>query len=129
WSTRRLVLARHGRVLRPGLQQRPLVVELGLPVVGGELVLAGHPQRLRRARLDAEAAEDAAQHVDLVDLGVALAFRDAVRLGVLAGNDSDAVGGTRRRAERSPNALLEAVLVPVPHVPATEARAGDVVLL
>src|SRR5205807_3698036 len=56
----------------------------------------------------AVAAEDAAAHVDLVDLGVALAGRDLVVRGVLGRDDADALGGARRDAQRAADALLEA---------------------
>ncbi len=45
-------------------------------VVERELVLVAHRQRPRRARLDAQPAEDAAQVVDLIDRAVALTGRE-----------------------------------------------------
>src|SRR5207249_9443145 len=69
------------------------------------------------------AAEDAAGHVDLVDLGVALAGRNAVLRCVLGGDDSDAVRGADGGAERAADALFEAgVLEAVQLVAAAETR-------
>ncbi len=48
------------------------------PAVVGDLVLVGHGQRARRAGLDAHAAQDAAQVVDLVDEAVPLAGGEPV---------------------------------------------------
>src|ERR687885_75950 len=53
--------------------------------VVGELVVVAHRDRVERARDLAVAAEDAAAHVDLVDLGVALAGRDRVVRRLLLG--------------------------------------------
>src|SRR5438045_3447141 len=44
------------------------------PVVVGQFVLVAHRQRTGRARLDAQATQDAAQVVDLVDATVTLAW-------------------------------------------------------
>src|SRR5207248_11429742 len=93
-----------GDVDRRRFQEAFLTVELRLTAKRRELVLSGHPKRLGRARLHTEAAEDAAEHVDLVHLRIPLALRDAMRFGVLTRDNSNAVGRTRGRAERSPNA-------------------------
>src|SRR5690554_1229127 len=61
----------------------------------------------RGAGFLAEAAEDAAQHVDLVDGGVALAGRDGVIGVVLRRLHVDGVGGAGRGAEAATDALLE----------------------
>src|SRR5213079_1615839 len=77
----------------------------------------------------AVAAEDAAAQVDLVDPRVALARRDAVVGGVLGGDDADAVGGARGRAQRAADALLEPVVVPPEPMPAAEARVDRPLVL
>ena len=64
---RRLLHARQQRG-----EQLLLGVDQVLPVVVGQLVLVGHGQRAGRAGLDAQAAADAAQVVDLVDRAVPL---------------------------------------------------------
>src|SRR5438445_1198137 len=104
------------------LEEPLFAVELGLAGVGGQLVLAGHAERFGRAGFDAEAAEDAAQHVDLVDFRVAVAFGDLVAGRVLAGDHADAVRGTGGGTERAADALLQAVLVPAQDAPAPVAR-------
>src|SRR6202034_3986667 len=82
-----LVIAEPHRVRR-GLhvgEQRNQQLLLGpdeaLAVVVGDLVLVGQRQRAGRARLDAQAAEDAAQVVDLVDVAVPLARGEALLVG------------------------------------------------
>src|ERR687885_1106865 len=74
--------------------------------VVGELVVVAHRDRVERARDLAVAAEDAAAHVDLVHLGVALAGRDLVVGRVLRGDDPDALCRAGRGAERAADALL-----------------------
>src|SRR5262245_11031729 len=78
--------------------------------------------RVLGARFLAVAAEDAAKHVDLVALGVALAGRIPLGLRVLTRLHVDRVGGTDGRAEAAADAALEAVLVAVKLVEAPEAR-------
>ena len=59
----------------------------------------------------AVAAEDAAEHIDFVADGVALAGGEAVFFGVLASIDEDAAGGAGSGAEGAADALFEAVVV------------------
>src|SRR5579864_4248478 len=66
--------------------------------------------------LDAITAEDTAGVIDVVDLGVALAARDAGGFGVLGRLDIDAIGGTGRGAEKAGHAFLHPVLVALQHV-------------
>src|SRR5262249_36148571 len=87
-----------------------------------DLELVAERDRVERARKLAVAAEDAAAHVDLVDACVALSGRDAVVDRVLVRHDTDAVRRTRGRAERAPDALLEAVFMTPEPVAAAEAR-------
>ncbi len=81
-----------------------------------------HRQRAGRAGLDAQPAEDAAQVVDLVDRAVPLAGREARLLGVVGALDVDGVGRAGPGAQLAADALLQAVRVPVEHVPAVVAR-------
>src|SRR5690606_38572452 len=100
-----------------------LAVDEVLVAVVGELELVAEDDRAGGARLLAEAAEDAAEHVDLVDLRVALPRRHRVRRVVLGGLDVDRVGRAGGGAERTPDALLEArVGVPQQVVAAPEPR-------
>src|SRR3970040_1322454 len=75
-----------------------------------DLELVAERDRIKGAGELAVAAEDAAAHVDLVDPRVALPGGHAVVRGVLLGDDADAVGGARRGAEGTADALLEPVL-------------------
>jgi hypothetical protein len=113
---------------RERLEEALFAVELGLARVGGQLVLAGHAQRLSRAGLHAEAAEDAAQHVDLVDFRVPVAFRHLVTGRVLARDDADAVRGTRSGAQRAADTLLQAILMPAQNVPSPPPGIRNVML-
>src|SRR4051794_13465677 len=99
-------------------------------VVVGHLVVVAHRDGVEGAGDLAIAAEDAAGEVDLVDLGVALAGRDAVLRIVLMGDDADAVGRAGGGAERAADALLEpAVLEAVELVTAAEALVDRSLLL
>src|SRR5262249_37384420 len=87
-----------------------------------ELVLVGHRERPRRARLDAQPAEDAPQVVDLVDAAVALTRREPLLRGVVGALDVDRVRRARPRAQLAADALLQAVGPAVQLVTAVEAR-------
>ena len=114
------------RLLHAGQQRREevglLVDQVGTVVVG-QLVLVGHRERPRRAGLDAQPAQDAAQVVDLVDAAVALARGEPLVLGVGGTLDVDRVGGAGPGAELAADALLQPVGPAVELVPAVEARA------
>src|SRR4051794_38058876 len=99
-----------------------------LTAVVCQLVLVAHRQGARRARLDAQAAEDAAEVVDLVDAAIALARAEAalatlVERGVVVVGtlDEDRVGRAGPRAQLAADALLEAVRVAVELVTTVEA--------
>src|SRR6185503_16084049 len=70
----------------------------------------------------AVAAEDAAQHVDVVALRVPLPGGVPFGLRVLRGFHVDRVRGADRGAQAAADAALEAVLVPVQLVQAAESR-------
>src|SRR6478672_7869873 len=116
------------RLLHAGQQrgeQVGLLVDQVRAVVVGELVLVRHRQRARRARLDAQPAQDAAQVVDLVDAAVALAGAEALAVaagvgGVAAGRalDVDRVG------RAGPGAQLQGVGPAFELVATVEARVG-----
>src|SRR6202012_3267649 len=91
-------------------------------VVVGHLVVVGHRQSSGRAGLDAQAAADAAQVVDLVHPAVALARRKPCLVGVVGAFDVDRVGGAGPCAKLAADALLQAVGVAVELVPAVVAR-------
>jgi hypothetical protein len=123
-----VIVADHHLVRRldhAGQQRREqvvLLVDQVRAVVVGELVLVGHRQCPRRARLDAQATEDAAQVVDLVDAAIALARAVPVTLGVGGTFDVDRVSRARPGAQLAADALLETVGPAVELVPAVEAR-------
>jgi hypothetical protein len=102
-----------------------------------ELVLVAHRQRSRRARLDAQSAEDAAQVVDLVDAAVALARGKTLapgavfsrRIDIVRTFDVDGVCRTCPGTQLAADALLETVGVAVEQVAAVEAWLGGLLLL
>ena len=96
----------------PGLQrgqQFVLAVDQVAAVVVGQLVVVGHGQRPGRASLDAQAAEDAAQHVDLEVDGIAFSMRmGGVRI-VLCGFHVDGLSGTDDGAKFASDTALLAI--------------------
>ena len=111
---------RVGAERRRGLKEHLLGPDRVLARRERHLVIAGQRQGACRAGLHAEAAHDAAQVVDLVVLRVPLPRADRrCRIVVLA-LDPDRVGRARVGAQLAPDALLQAVVVPV------EAVAADV---
>src|SRR5712692_895539 len=108
-------------VRRQRLEQLLLGVDELLAARVRQLVFRPEHDRLHRAGVLAVPAEDAAQHVDLVGLGVPLARRDAVLLGVLGGDDEDAAHRARRGAQLAADAALEPVVVAAQVVPAAVA--------
>ena len=119
------------RLLHAG-QQRGEEVGLLVDQVGtvgvGQLVLVRHRQRARRAGLDAQPAEDAAQVVDLVDAAVALAGAEPLvavgAVAVGAALDVDRVGRAGPGAQLAADALLQPVGPAVELVTAVEAGCG-----
>src|SRR3989442_1160969 len=96
---------------RQRLQQLLLGVDELLAAGVRQLVLRSEHYRLHGARLLAVTAEDAAEHVDLVRLGVPLARRDTLLVGVLRGDDEDASDRAGGRAQLAADAALQPVVV------------------
>src|SRR5205814_3314662 len=88
--------------------QRLLVVHELCARFAPELELLRHEDRLLRARLLAEAAEDAPEHVDVEDRRPAL---DDIPGLELAGDDVDRLGRAHVLAERARHALRAALVV------------------
>src|SRR5918998_4023437 len=110
-------------------QQRREQILLGvdevLTIVVGQLVLVGHRQRAGRAGLDAQAAADAAQVVDLINVAVALPGRVTGLVGVVPALHVDRIRRASPGAQLAPHALLQPVRVPVELVFTVKARCGD----
>src|SRR5688572_30590346 len=79
--------------------------------------------RVGRAGILTVAAEDAAQHINLIGRGIALARRVWVRRIILGRHNQDRVGRAGRRAQRAADAALHAVAEALELVPAAEALA------
>ncbi len=111
-----LLVDRIGAERRRRLQQLLLRPDRVLARGERHLVVVRQRQRARRARLDAQAAHDAAQVVDLVVLRVALARADRVLRVVVRALHPDRVGRAGEGAQLAPDALLQAVVVAVEQV-------------
>ena len=114
----RVILAPRRELL--GVEQHLLGVDEVLAVEVRQLVLGPEADGIDRAGLLAVAAEDAAQHVDLVDRREALTRRRRVRRIVVGRLDVDRPRRAGRRAQLAADAALEPVVVPVQPVPTTE---------
>src|SRR5215212_988914 len=112
-----------------GGEQVGLVVDQPLAGLGRQLVRVGHGQGPGRAGLDAQAAEDAAVVVDLVDGRVPLPDRVAGLRGVVGPLDVDGVGRAGVGAQLAADAPLQAVRVAVELVAAVEPGRGRLLLL
>ena len=88
-----------------------LAVYHGVDVVGREFDRVAVSNRIRGARFDAIAAENATGIIDVVDLGVSLAGRDTIFLGIFGGFNVNAIRGARGGAKEAANAFLETVFV------------------
>ena len=106
-------------------QQIRLLIDQLLPGVVGELELIRHRQGSRRTRLDAQAAQDAPQVVDLIDAAVPLAWRVALLLGVLRTLDIDRVGRAGPGAQLASDTFLQTVGPAIQLMAAVKARCGD----
>src|SRR5665811_143951 len=109
-------------------KQIGLFVDERFAAVVGKFKLVGHRQCARRARLDAESAQDAAQIVDLIDAAISFAGTEAFVIGVLGAFDVDGVRGARPGAEFAADALLQAVRPPIELVSAVETGRGHLLL-
>src|SRR3569833_3374484 len=105
-------------------EQHLLGVDEVLAAVVGQLVLVGHCECSGRVRLDAQAAQDAAQVVDLVGPAVALTRGEPRLLGVVGALHVDRVRGAGPRAQLAAHALLQPVGPAVELVTAVETRRG-----
>src|SRR5215471_18479853 len=75
-----------------------------------------------RARLYTVAAENAPAVIDVVDLRVTLAGRDAVHVRVFRGLNVNAIRGASGRAQKAAYAFFQPAFVAVQHVDSAIAR-------
>src|SRR5205085_6951229 len=113
-----------GRLLLFGDEQVVFGREEVGAVVDRQLEVVAVRDGVLRAGLDAEAAEDAATVVNVVNARIALVHADALcgRARVVSRDDVDAVRRARRRAEVTGDALLTPQLVNVQEVLPAVAR-------
>jgi len=72
--------------------------------------------RIGRARFHAIPAEDTARIVDVVDAGVPLTRRNAIRINILRGFNINAIRGACGCAKKTSHALLQAAFVTMQHM-------------
>src|SRR3990172_3230178 len=94
----------------------------GVIAVGGRhLEEVGHGDGLGRAGLDAQPAEDATKHVDLVDEAVPLTRTDRFSGGVVGPSHIDAASWTGASAQLTADAFLHPIPIPIEDVASVEA--------
>src|SRR5438105_3203760 len=92
-----------------GIEQHLLRIDKVRPREVGQLVLGAQADRINWTGFLAVAAEDAADHVDLVDRRIPLTSRCRMSRVVVGRLDEDGTGRTGRRAQLAADAALEAV--------------------
>src|SRR5438874_2888482 len=122
-----VLLVHVGVVLAPGgeflwVQEHLLRVDEVRPGEVGQLVLGAEADRIDWTGFLAVAAEDAADHVDLVDSGVPLAGRGRLSRVVVRRLDEDGAGGAGGGAQLAADTPLEAIRVAIQPVPTPKRR-------
>jgi hypothetical protein len=107
---------------RPGLEELFFAIQQRIDVVGSKLNTVPVSDGVRGASFDAIAAKNAARIVDVVDLRVALAGGNAIRVGIFGGFDVDAVRGTGSGAQKTAHALFITMFVALQNVNAAVTR-------
>ncbi len=108
---------RAGRLLRwPGFEELLFAVNKGVDIGGGQFDVVTVGDCIGRTRLHAIAAKNTSGVVDVVNLGVAVAGRNAVGFGVFSGFDINTICRTGRRAQEASHAFFKAVFVPLQNV-------------
>ena len=80
-------------------------------VVRGQAKFMAVGDGIRGTRLDTIATKNAARIIDVVDLSVALASRNAIGFGILGRLNVNAIGRARGGAQKTTNAFFEPILV------------------
>src|SRR5579872_647236 len=110
-------------MLGEGIAHQQFVLAVDEPLAGevGQIETRREHDGIGGARFLAPAAEDAAQHVDLVAIAEALARRGGMRWIILRPDHGDRVGRTGDRAQLAADAALQAVIVLAQLVNAAES--------
>jgi len=112
----------YGRSALEAFEHLFFAINEGIDVVGGEFETVAVSDGVCGAGFDAIAAEDAARIIDVVDLGVTLARRDALFFGVLRSFNVNAIGGAGRGAQKTADAFFQTHFVAMQDVNAAIAR-------
>jgi hypothetical protein len=91
-------------------------------VIRGEFNVVSVGDGVRRASVNAVAAEDAAGVVDVVNAGIAFARRDSIGFGVFSSFYVNTVCGACCGTEKTTDAFLKTVFVALEHMNAAIAR-------
>ena len=78
--------------------------------------------RIGRAGFDTVATKNTAGIIDVVNLGIAFASRNAIRVGIFSGFDVNAVGRACGSAQKASNALFVAMFIALQDVNSAIAR-------
>ncbi len=115
-------LSRHGTIwFHIGHQQHLLSINHALRVIVGQCVVVLEHDGPGRASLFAQTAKDAAHHIDLIALGIALAGRVARGIGIIGSLDQDTLSGAGTGAQFTADTLLQTVVVAFQDMLAPEA--------
>ena len=106
---------------RPRFQELFFAVQERIYVVGSELDAVAMSDGVGGAGLDAVAAKNAARIIDVVNLGVAFACGDAIRVGILSRLDVNAIRGTCGGTQEASDAFFIAVFIALQDVNAAIA--------
>lgn len=107
---------------RPRFQELLFAVNERIYIGGSQFDVVAVRDRIRRTRFYAIAAKNTSRVIDVVNLCVTLACRDAVGIGIFRSFDVNAVRRTRRRAQKASNAFFKAIFVPLQNVDSAITR-------
>src|SRR5271156_398051 len=122
WLLRRLALRNFSGSRGRLFEKLFLAVDQGIDVVSSQLKPVAVRNRIRGARFDAIAAENAARIIYVVDARIALASGNAIGVGIFSGLDVDAVCRTRRGTEKASHAFLKTGFIAVQDMDSAVAR-------
>ena len=107
---------------RDGFDQHFLRINRLAAIGEGQFVLVTQDNGFGGTGIFAETAEDAAQHVDLVGAGIAIAGRETFLVRILGRFDKDGIRRAGCRAQRTADAFFQTIIVALQDMPPTEAR-------
>jgi len=107
---------------RPRFKELFFAVKQRVDVVWSEFDTVAVGDGVGRAGFDTVAAENATRIIDVVDLGISFAGRNAIGVRIFGGFDVNAVRGARGGAQKAAYALLVTVLIALQYMNAAITR-------